>query len=209
MASALIHLAVAKELQKRNIKVENEYNYYLGAIAPDLAKQIGIPREDSHFIKNSYKEDVPNLKLFELHYPNFRENSYDLGYYTHLYTDKEWFDGFLDNITYDNSIRLLDGTIIASSKEEIKELIYSDYTNLNIKIIEEYDIDLSLFYEEFKEPKTTIKEIPTDKLDILINKMGIIIENSKDEKTYSLDITQIKDFITKTVDKIEKELDIL
>ena len=48
----------------------------------------------------------------------------------------------------------------------------------------DYDMDLSLFYEEFREPKTDITEIPTDKLDILINKMGILIENSKEDKTY-------------------------
>ena len=209
MASAIIHLAIAKELKNRGIKVENEYDYYVGSIAPDLAKQIGRPKEDSHFIKNGYKESVPNLKLFELKYPNFKKNSYDLGYYTHLYTDKEWFDGFMDGIAYDNSIKLLDGTIIASSKEELQQLIYSDYTNLNTRVIEEYNLDLSIFYEEFKVPKTEIDEIPADKLDILINKMGIIIENSKEEKTYLLDIMSIKDFINKTVDKLEKDLEII
>ncbi|MBP5678620.1 MAG: hypothetical protein J6X28_02175 [Bacilli bacterium] len=209
MASALIHIAVAKELEKRRGQVKNSYNYYLGSIAPDLAKQIGIQKEESHFIRNEYKEGVPNLKLFEYKYPNYRDNDYDLGYYTHLFTDKEWFDGFIDQITTENSIRLLDGTIIASSPEEITQLIYSDYTNLNTRIIEEYDLDLSLFYEEFKKPETSITEIPAEKLDILINKMGIIIENSKEEKTYSLDIQQIKDFINKTVDKLEKELEII
>ena len=209
MASAIIHLAVAKELQKRIGIVKNEYDYYLGAIAPDLAKQIGRPKEESHFIKNSLSDSIPNIRLFELKYPNFKENSYDLGYYTHLFTDKEWFEGFMSSITYDNSIRLLDGTIIASNEEEIRQLIYSDYTNLNLSLIEAFDIDLSIFYEEFREPSTTIDEIPADKLDILINKMGIIIENSKEEKTYSLDITQIKDFIVKTADKIQKELDII
>ena len=209
MASTLIHIAVAKELEKRRGKVNNTYDYYLGAIAPDLAKQIGLSKIDSHFIKNSYKEDVPNIKLFENKYPHFKDNDFDLGYYTHLYTDKEWFENFIDNITYDNSLRLLDGTIIASSREEIQQLIYSDYTNLNTKIIDEYELDLSLFYEEFKPPKTEITEIPTEKLDILINKMGIIIQNSKDEKTYSLDITQINDFIKKTAEKIEKELEVI
>ena len=73
MASALIHLAVAKEFERRTNRVSNQYDYYLGSIAPDLAKQIGISREDSHFAKNSYKVDVPNLKLFEFKYPNFSE----------------------------------------------------------------------------------------------------------------------------------------
>lgn len=40
MASAIIHLAVAKELEKY-LNVKNKYDYYLGTIAPDLAKQIG------------------------------------------------------------------------------------------------------------------------------------------------------------------------
>ena len=209
MASTIIHLAVAKELENRRKSVKNKYDYYLGAIAPDLAKQIGRPKEESHFIKNGYKEGVPNIKLFEYKYPKFQDNDYDLGYYTHLYTDKEWFENFMDNITTENSIKLLDGSVIASTAEEIQQLIYSDYTNLNTRIIEEYDIDLSIFYEEFREPKTDITEIPADKLDILINKMGIIIENSKEEKTYSLDVQSIKDFINTTVDKLEKELEIL
>lgn len=209
MASALIHLAVAKEFERRTNRVSNQYDYYLGSIAPDLAKQIGISREDSHFAKNSYKVDVPNLKLFEFKYPNFRNNAYDLGYYIHLFTDKEWIESYLNQITYENSIRLLDGTVIATNKEEVKELMYSDYTNLNVKIIEAYDLDLSLFYEEFKVPDTTIDEIPADKLDILINKMSIIIQNSREEKTYLLDITQMKKFINETVEKLIKELEVI
>ena len=59
MASALIHLAVAKNLLK-DLKVENEKDYLLGSIAPDLAKQIGTSRIDSHFLIHT-KEDVPNI----------------------------------------------------------------------------------------------------------------------------------------------------
>ena len=36
MASAIIHLAVAKKILEK-IHVENEYDYYLGSIAPDIA----------------------------------------------------------------------------------------------------------------------------------------------------------------------------
>ena len=122
MASALIHLAVAKELEKRRQSVKNTYDYYLGSIAPDLAKQIGLTRDDSHFVKNSYN-DIPNLKLFEYKYPNFRSNDYDLGYYTHLYTDKEWSNNFLTNIITENTIRLLDGTVLECTKEEMLDLL--------------------------------------------------------------------------------------
>jgi len=204
MASAIIHLAIAKELLD-SLPIKNTYNYYLGAIAPDIAKQVGITKADSHFIKNTYN-NVPNLTIFTEKYPNFYKNDFELGYYIHLLTDKLWIEEYLNNHSLNSSITLLDGSSMETTKEELQKILYSDYTNLNIQLIEDYDLDLSLFYEEFREPETDITEIPVDKLDILINKMGIIIENSKQEKTYLLDAFSIKQFITNTVEEIEKEL---
>ncbi len=206
MASAVIHLAVAKELEKY-LKIENKKDYNLGAIAPDIAQQLKIEKTKSHFIYNA-KSDIPNIKLFKEKYKNFMSNSFELGYFTHLYTDKLWFDGFIDSLTYSNSIKLLDGTIIHVPQEEIKELIYNDYTNLNTIIIDKYNIDLSLFYEEYQKPNTSIEEVPIDKLNILIDKMGVIIENSNLEKSYIFDITLIDNFINTCVEKIIKELKI-
>lgn len=204
MASAIIHLAVAKEL-KKYLNISDEKDYYLGAIAPDISKQIGQNRDISHFITN--QKDNPNINLFISRYPNFKYNSFSLGYFIHLYTDKLWFNGFLNKIVTNNTIKLLDGTSINVTDEEISKMIYSDYTNINSKVIEEYDMNLSLFYEDFKMPKTLITEIPIEKLDILIDKMGIIIENSKEEKVYTFDIDQVKDFIDKSVKEIQKVLE--
>ena len=205
MASTIIHLAIAKKV-KEKMFVKNENDYFLGAIAPDISKQIGKTKNESHFLINT-KQDVPNISIFTKKYPNFKYNSFDLGYFTHLYADKIWFEEFIPNLTYNSSIKLLDGTILkVNSPEEITNMIYSDYTNININVIEKYDLDLSLFYNEFKVPKTTIEEIPIQYLDILINKMGIIIENSKQEKSYSFDIYSIEDYIEKTAQLIIKEL---
>ncbi len=200
MASTIIHLAIAKKVKER-MAVDNIKDYYLGAIAPDISKQIGRSKEESHFLINTL-EDVPNINLFIKRYPFFKYNSFDLGYFTHLYADKKWFEEFMPNITANNSIKLLDGTIIQTTPEEMRNMLYSDYTNLNIRIIEKYDLELSLFYEEFVIPKTNIKEVPVESLDILLNKMGILIENSKSEKTYTLDITAVEDFINKTANEI-------
>lgn len=204
MASAIIHLAVAKKLLDY-IKVENKKDYLLGSIAPDISKQIGSSKVSSHFLIKT-KPDVPNIQMFINKYPNFINNSFDLGYFIHLYTDKLWFDGFLEHFIYNNSIKLLDGTIIETTKEEMQNMIYSDYTNMNIELIDKYEIDLSLFYEEFQIPKTNILEIPTYRLDILINKMGILISNSKQEKAYTLDINQVEQFIDYTCNEIIKKL---
>ena len=204
MASVLIHLAVAKKVLEKT-KTKNEKDYYLGAIAPDLSKQIGESRDISHFQINT-KKDIPNIKLFIKRYPLYKYTSFDLGYFTHLYTDKKWHEDIQPKIISGNLIKLLDGTVVEATEEEIKRMLYSDFTNLNIKLIEDYDLDLSLFYEDFVPPKTKIKEVSINHLDILINKMGILIENSKEEKTYTLDIEPIKQFINETAEEIQNEL---
>lgn len=204
MASALIHLAIAKELEK-NLKIKNKKDYYLGSIAPDISKQIGQTKDKSHFIINT-KENIPNLDIFKNKYKKYKKNDFELGYYIHLYTDKIWYEEFIKDIIQNNTIKLLNGTKINATKEQINSMIYSDYTNLNIKLIENHDLDLSLFYEEFKKPKTIIDEIPIDKLDILINKMGIIIENSKQERPYTFDIIPVEDFIKDTTKRLLNDL---
>ena len=204
MASAVIHLAVAKELEK-NLNIKYKKDYYLGAIAPDLAKQIGETKDKSHFIINS-PQDIPNINLFVNKYKKFKKNDFELGYFIHLYTAKLWYEDFIPNIESNNSIKLLDGTIMQTTPDQITHMIYSDYTNINIDLIENHNLDLSLFYEEFKKPKTKIDEIPIDKLNILINKMGIIIENSKRERTYTFDTYIVEKFINNTIIKIKEEL---
>lgn len=205
MASSLIHLAVAKKVGEK-IKVKNTKDYYLGSIAPDISRQIGQSKTESHFIINT-NQDIPNIKIFVKRYPLFKHNSFDLGYYTHLFVDKLWHEEFIPSITTNNTVKLLDGTSINTSEEEILNLIYSDYTNLNIQIIEDYNVDLSLFYEEFSIPKTNIKEIPVEQLDMLINKMGIIIENSTESQNYIIDKYTVNHFIETTAEKIIKELE--
>ena len=204
MASAIIHLAIAKELENK-LEIDDHKDYFLGSIAPDIAKQIGMPKSTSHFAHNSIN-NIPDINLFVKRYPTFKYNSFNLGYFIHLYTDKIWYEEIMTKISNGESIKLLDGTTINTSKEEISQLIYSDYTNLNIKVIDEYELDLSLFYEEFKIPDTYLNEIPIEKLDILINKMSIIIENSKKEKAYTFDIYLVKNFIEDCTNRILEEL---
>lgn len=204
MASALIHLAIAKVLEDK-LDIDNKKDYYLGSIAPDISKQIGEDRNISHFSKNM-KNSIPNINLFVKRYPTFKYNSFDLGYFTHLYADKLWREDVIYKIMGENSIKLLDGTILKSSTKEIEELIYSDFTNLNKDLIDEYNIDLSLFYEEFQKPDTTLNEIPIERLDILINKFCIIIENSKQHKSFTIDMNIVNDFIKTCTKEILEEI---
>lgn len=204
MSSIMIHLAIAKKV-KEHFDIRKEKDYYLGAIAPDISRQIGESKEKSHFLINT-TDNIPNITLFIKRYPTFKYNSFNLGYYTHLMTDKLWIEKFIPNLIQDNTIKLLNGSILSTNPEEIENMLYSDYTNINRQIIDEYEMDLSIFYEEFIPPTTQLNEIPIDQLDILLNKMGIIIENSKEEKSYTLDFEAVKAFIDNSSKEIIEEL---
>ena len=129
-----------------------------------------------------------------------------MGYFIHLYTDKIWFAEFLRSKYYDNFIKLIDGTVINVSQQEKLDIIYNDYTNLNVYLLDKYDLDLSLFYEKFVMPNTDIDEIPVDKLQILLDKMGLIIMNSKEKKAYVFDDVAINKFIDYCTDKILRKI---
>lgn len=204
MSSIMIHLAIAKKV-KEHFDIRKEKDYYLGAIAPDISRQIGESKEKSHFLINT-TDNIPNITLFIKRYPTFKYNSFNLGYYTHLMTDKLWIEKFIPTLIQDNTIKLLNGSILSTNPEEIENMLYSDYTNINRQIIDEYEMDLSIFYEEFIPPTTQLNEIPIDQLDILLNKMGIIIENSKEEKSYTLDFEAVKAFIENSSKEIIEEL---
>lgn len=193
MASAVIHIAVAKEINK-DLKM-NEKELFLGTIAPDISKQLGESKVKSHFLLND-KTDLPILDKFLDKYKNNLNNPFIMGYYIHLFTDYLWFKYFIPEITNSSDyIKVLSGNKIKCTKEEIEKLIYNDYTNLNISLIEEYDLDLSLFYEDIEIPNIKFDEIPLDKLQVIVDQMGIIIENSKKEYTYSFNIDNVKQFI--------------
>lgn len=202
MASAIIHIAVAKKLNEQ-LKM-NEKELFLGTIAPDISKHIGQDRKISHFLDENR---IPNLNLFLKKYNNSLNIPFIMGYYIHLFTDYLWFKYFFNEITNLNtSITLLNGDTLKCSKEEINKLIYNDYTNLNILLIEEYNLDLSLFYEEIEIPKVKFTEIPLDKLQIIVDQMGVIIENSKKSFTYSFNLDNVKQFINTCTDLISNDI---
>ena len=85
--------------------------------------------------------------------------------------------------------------------------IYSDYTNLNIKLLDEYDLDLKIFYNDLPEFEDIIEEIRMDRLQLLIDKTSIIIEKTREKKEYVFDIDNIKQFINTATKLILAKID--
>ena len=197
MASSVIHMAVANEVNKV-LKRDNS-KLLIGSIAPDISKQIGQDRTISHFI---FEDGLIDLDKFLDKYKNNLDDDFVLGYYIHLLTDYFWFKYFMPEITNYSIIKTLDGKELNLSKEEICKYIYNDYTNINIRVINEYNMDLKIFFNELPEMKKIIEEIPMDKLQVIIDKAGNIIMNSTNGKNYTFDIKNIKQFISFTKDLI-------
>ena len=201
MASAIIHMAVGKCIG--DIVGKSTKDFFLWTIAPDISKIVGEERKISHF--EDKDKNIWNIKHFIEKYKDDLTKDFEFGYLVHLYTDKYWSEKFIPSLVYNNEIKLLDGTIIKYPPQKILELIYNDYTNINISTIEDHELDLSLFYEEFPFPKTKIEEVNKD-FKKLIDKMGLIIENSKSEKHYLFNQDTINNFIEECSIYILKEL---
>ena len=199
MASAVIHLAVANEINKKLNRDKSQL--LIGAIAPDISKFIGEDKTKSHFLKE-LDSNIPDIESFLNKYKNNLTDDFVMGYFIHLYTDYLSFKYFVTEFYDKPMITKLDGTVVKCSGNMLSLYVYNDYTNLNIKLIDKYNMDLKIFYNQLPKLSNIIEEIPMDKMGLLLSQMGIIIENSKEKKDYIFNIENIEKFITTSVELI-------
>lgn len=190
MASIMIHMAVTKKVNE--ILKMDERGLFLGTIAPDAAKQIGVSKDEGHFIDY---ENHSNIDAFLNKYRNYLNNPFEMGYLIHLITDNLWYKEFFTNYANGHKVRLLDGTIEKVTDEEYRDMIYNDYSDLNSQIIDYYNIDLSVFYTDYDFPKIYIKEIPNMGLKIMTDKIGRIGTTDGANNEYILEIEPVVLFI--------------
>lgn len=203
MASAIIHMVVANEINK---KINRDSDKLLiGSIAPDISKFLGQTKIKSHFLSNE-NNDIPNIKAFLKKYINNLDDDFVLGYFIHLYTDYFWFKYFIPEIYRKNFITKLDGTVVKCSGNMQEMYIYNDYTNLNTKLLDSYNLKLDIFNNSTPVFANIIDEIPMEKIDIIINQVLLIIENSKTNKDLVFNFENIENFIKMTVELILSKL---
>ena len=209
MASSIIHMAVASEINKV-LKHDND-KILIGSIAPDLSKYVNISKETSHFISDN-TDNIPNIDSFLIKYRDKLSDDFVLGYFIHLYTDYLWFKYFIPEFLKHDYITKIDGTVVKCNGDMLSLYIYNDYTYLNTQLIDEYNMNLDIFYNEPPKLDNIIHEIPMDKINIILNEVSVIIENSKKRKDLIFDIDNINNFIKMsvelTISKL-KELNIL
>lgn len=205
MASSIIHMCVANELANK-LNVDRR-QLLIGSIAPDISKHLGKTKKETHFLDEyDFANSIPVLEKFLSKYQKNLDDPFVLGYYIHLYTDYIWFRYFIKEFCGTDCIYNLDGSVKKLTEAEVKQYIYNDFTNMNILLIEKYNLELTIFYLEMPEIKDIIKEIPMDKIIIIIDQAGLIVKNSTYDKLYTFKITEIEKFITRSIDVIYEDL---
>ena len=204
MASSVIHICVANEINK--VLKRDDRKLLIGTIAPDISKLIGESKYYSHFL-DDIDNNIPNLAKFLNKYKCYLYDDFVLGYYIHLYTDYLWFKYFIKKVIKGNYIKELDGTLVKYTKKSFLYYVYNDYSNLNIQLINKYNFPLKIFYEEIPDIKNIINEIPMDKLNLIVDKVGVLIEDASNGKKYLFDIDDIVNFIDDCKVIILKELE--
>ena len=202
MASAVIHMVIANEVNKI-LKFNDKI--LIGSVAPDISKVVGESKIKSHFL-NCDNTDIPNIERFLIKYKNKLNDPFVMGYFIHLYTDYLWFKYFICEFYENDIVTKLDGTKVKCTNNMLIMYIYNDYTNLNIKLLDEYNMDLKIFYNELPKLENIIEEIPMDKMNLLMDKLSIIIENSKDKKSFLFNIDSINKFIDTSIKLILMKL---
>lgn len=197
MASAIMHICIAKKVNEKLKK--SEKNLLIGSIAPDICKYIDVDRHTTHFTRGESR--IPKSKDFIEKYPNFYSSDYELGYYIHLLSDEIWFGEYLKKAFDEkNSAETM------SKYENFTEEIYKDYINLNIPLIEYYNLDLKVFYEEFNPISSEVSEVPTEKLNLIVDEMGLILKEEERDAYSIIDLNFAVNYIDETSKRISNDL---
>ena len=92
-----------------------------------------------------------------------------MGYYIHLYTDYIWFKFFIPSLFEKDKLIKLNNKKIDYNDDLLVKYVYNDYSLLNSKLIDDYELDFKIFYEEIPIIED-ITEIPIEKINIIIDK---------------------------------------
>ena len=201
MASAFIHMAVAKKANEK-LGFQDENSLFLGTIAPDLGKLLGETKERGHFeTNNTY---LPNLNKFLSKYKI--DKPFEMGYYIHLYTDLIWFTEFMPNYYRDDILYLNDGTYMDCSFELKMRKVYDDYSIFNGLVVDKYNINLDILYKNI-DFESELDEVDLTKINLLLNQIKGFIENSdRNKKPEIFSSDAIFEFIDTTAERVVKEV---
>lgn len=165
MASLMLHMVIGGKYCEIN-KVENQFEFISGSLAPDV-----LPDKDkSHYLSgyfpSAYREAIMNrVNLFEFCKANRLDTDYNRGYFLHLLTDYVFYTQYLKNLdTYKNMMDIPD--------EEMKITMYLEFDRVAHYLVNKYAdyINLDMLHPLVRRTDSNPMEIFSEEgLDKFIN----------------------------------------
>lgn len=166
MPSWITHIATEnKVIEQINVKDKSEFLF--ANVAPDIlegyiVKNVSkiIPYEETHFSKaverNGIIVPLPDTEKFKKMYKSKFNNTFVLGYYTHLLTDYFWNDYCYTNyfFTFDKPKRLI----------KVKQLDGSEKIETWHEAVAEKQKDFRIFTKYFKDKIDVSNNFDDDKI---------------------------------------------
>ena len=107
----------------------------------------------------------------------------------------------------DNKIIKLNNKKENFDEKKFTEYVYDDYGSVNKKLIDDYNLDLKIFYEDIPKIDDIIEEIPIEKIKVIVDKAGLIIIESKEKDNILFDEDLINEFVEYAVDATLANID--
>lgn len=158
MPGYILHLTAAQMLLSKLNKTIDRNSFLVGNLLPDTVrnKKVSHFRNPKHFGK---RIEYPDLDMFLTKYRHLIHDDSCLGYYYHLYIDRQFFRNYLPSVVTflddegkeERMLECVKWAYIKKSGETVrverflsKEYYYGDFTNMNTYLMERYKIPLNL-----------------------------------------------------------------
>lgn len=187
MASINIHLAIAKKYAEKNHNIKNLEEFYIGAVAPDIASD----KKLSHYTNtlNCNKENLLDYLEKKVMLNKYLENyeitsDYNKGYFLHLITDYLFFNYFFDKNYLNNTTSQEFFNNLYFSYDFIENYLKEKY-NFNYQFLpKEISIEITNSINKAKKVKNydSSNILPFNKLDEFIEYVSNInLEKYRDK----------------------------
>lgn len=214
MPSAAIHMSVAKKINR--ILKKDEFEFLIGNIAPDCWRHslLHSDKYKSHFscdtTINGMKTKIENYEEFIEKYKDNLNDSFTLGYLTHLMTDNYWKKNvtirYQKMIDDELAIKTKDNKYFFGTKEGIKKYLHINNEIATINITKHNRLKPIIME---KNIECNIEEIDLSGLIKTIEHINNVNfkKNTEESTIYNMedlyeDIEKCADFIIKELEKI-------
>ncbi|NGP43786.1 hypothetical protein G4V62_02035 [Bacillaceae bacterium SIJ1] len=132
MGSRIMHYCISSIIADK-IKINDQSEFLLGGIAPDIHGLMGVRKGVTHFkdIDEAGESYINYVRFYETYKHAMNEPFY-LGYLCHLISEDVWLDFYLKK----------NGEISSDQNNKILQTTYRDFRRLNGRMIELYSLQL-------------------------------------------------------------------